>query len=149
MQRWIDTDPPQPPPAWVDRLAGHAHRTVADRLTAAGLVRPRTVRHWLGRDTVYPAVDTNVAAWPWARLSMRVRRHTRLTSRDSALARLCLATGLGGHILGADTLTARRQLRHLLTPVPPGVDELLRPLAAAAGRRRHSQPGRPSRRNRR
>lgn len=135
--RWIETDTPHPPAAWIDRLAGHAYRSVADRLTVAGLVRSRTVRRWWWRrDTVYPAVDTNVAAWPWARLSMRVRRRTRLSAHDSTLARLCVATGLGGHILGVDTLTARRQLRQLLTPVPPGVDELVRRLAAAGGRSR-------------
>jgi len=148
--RWIETDTPDPPAAWIDRLAGHTYRSVADRLTAAGVVRPRTVRRWWWRrDTGYPAVDTNVAAWPWARLSMRVRRHTRLSPHDSTLARLCVATGLGGHILGADTLTARRQLRQLLTPVPPGVDQLVRHLAAADRRSRHSQHGQHDRRSRR
>ncbi|MFV2084792.1 GOLPH3/VPS74 family protein [Micromonospora sp. LOL_021] len=147
--RWIDTDTPHPPAAWIDRLAGHAYRSVADRLTAAGLVRPRTVRRWWRRDTVYPPVDTNVAAWPWARLSMRVRRRTRLSVHDSTLARLCVATGLGGHILGVDTLTARRQLRQLLTPVPPGVDQLVRHLAATDGWSRHSQHDRRSRHGRR
>ncbi|MFV2095079.1 GPP34 family phosphoprotein [Micromonospora sp. LOL_014] len=147
--RWIDTDAPHPPATWIDRLAGHAYRTVADRLTVAGLVRPRTVRRWWWRrDPVYPAVDTNVAAWPWARLSMRVRRRTRLNTHDSTLARLCVATGLDGHVLGTDTLTARRQLRQLLTPVPPGVDQLVRHLAAADGRSRHSQHGRRSRHGR-
>lgn len=60
--RWIDTDPPHPPAAWVERLAGHAYRSVADRLTVAGVVRPRTVRRWLRRETAYLPVDTNVAA---------------------------------------------------------------------------------------
>ncbi|ROO58810.1 Golgi phosphoprotein 3 GPP34 [Micromonospora sp. Llam0] len=147
--RWIDTDTPHPPAAWIDRLAGHAYRSVADRLTVAGLVRPRTVRRWLRRHTGYPPVDTNVAAWPWARLTMRVRRRTRLNTHDSTLARLCVATGLGGHILGADTSTARRQLRQLLTPVPPGVDQLLRPLAATDGRSRHSQHGQRGQHDRR
>ncbi|MDG4769856.1 GPP34 family phosphoprotein [Solwaraspora sp. WMMD792] len=147
--RWIDTDPPHPPAAWIDRLAGHAYRTVADRLTIAGVVRPRTVRRWWWRrDTAYPPVDTNAAAWPWARLTMRVRRRTRLSAHDSTLTRLCLATGLDGHILGVDTLTARRQLRQLLTPVPPGIDELVRHLAAADGQSRHSQHDRRSRHDR-
>ncbi|MDG4769974.1 GPP34 family phosphoprotein [Solwaraspora sp. WMMD792] len=147
--RWIETDTPHPPAAWLDRLAGHAYRSVADRLTVAGVVRPRTVRRWWWRrDTAYPAVDTNVAAWPWARLTMRVRRHTRLTVHDSTLARLCVATGLGGHVLGADTLPARRQLRQLLTPVPPGIDQLVRHLAAADRRSRHSQHDRRSRHGR-
>jgi hypothetical protein len=147
VQRWIGTDTPHPPAAWVERLAGHAYRSVADRLTAAGLVRPRTVRRWWWRrDTAYPPVDTNVAAWPWARLSMRVRRRTRLSVHDSTLARLCVATGFGDHVLGVDTLTARRQLRQLLTPVPPGVDQLVRHVAATDGRSRHSPHGRQSRR---
>ncbi|MFV2021180.1 GPP34 family phosphoprotein [Micromonospora sp. LOL_023] len=144
--RWIDTDTLHPPAAWIDRLAGHAYRSVADRLTVAGVVRPRRVRRWWRRETAYPPVDTNVAAWPWARLSMRVRRSIRLSVYDSALARLCLTTGLGGYVLGVDTSTARRQLRQLLTPVPPGVDELVRHLAAAGARSRHGQHDRRSRR---
>lgn len=146
--RWVSTDTLHPPAAWIDRLAGHAYRSVADRLTVAGVVRPRTVRRWWRRDTAYPPVDTNVAAWPWARLSMRVRRRTRLSVHDSTLARLCLATGLGGYVLGVDTLTARRQLWQLLTPVPPGVDELVRHVAAADGRSRHGQQDRRSRHGR-
>ncbi|WP_326551916.1 GOLPH3/VPS74 family protein [Micromonospora sp. NBC_01813] len=135
--RWIDTDTARTPQSWIDRLAGHAHRTVADRLTASGVVRPRTERRWLlRRHIAYPPTDTHVAAWPWVRLSMRVRRHTRLTPHDSTLARLCLATGLAGQILDHDTPAARQHLRRLLTPVPPGVDDLVRHLAAAERRTR-------------
>ncbi|MFY1632956.1 GOLPH3/VPS74 family protein [Solwaraspora sp. WMMB335] len=131
---WVAAEPGHPASTWLPVLAGHARRTVAHRLTTRGVVRPRTARRLLRRHTTYSPADMNTAAWSWARITTRLRRHEPLDPFDTCLARLCVDTGLTGQICDTTTADVHRRLDRLVTDVPPQVDALLRHLAAAAGR---------------
>ncbi|SFP43977.1 Golgi phosphoprotein 3 (GPP34) [Amycolatopsis arida] len=81
---------------WLRYLGHHAYARVAHRLLRAGLVRSRSAG-FLGRSTVYPPVDVNVAAWPRARLGLSVPGRPRWADvpiHDVVLSGLVVATGL-------------------------------------------------------
>ena len=130
---WVAAEPWQPVPVWLEVLAGVSVPGLGQRLADAGAVRPVRVRRLLTTRTVWEPADMNVAAWPWARLSTRVRRGELLDPFDSALARLCVATGVEGRFLDGEP-QARQRLDRLLSPVPTQVDALLVELSAAVGR---------------
>ena len=130
---WVAAEPGQPVPVWLGVLAEASVPAIGQRLAEAGVVRPVRVRRLLTARTVWEPADMNVAAWPWARLSTRIRRGELLDPFDSALARLCIGTGVEGRFLGGGP-QARERLDRLVSPVPPQVDALLCELSAAVGR---------------
>ncbi|ROO52687.1 Golgi phosphoprotein 3 GPP34 [Micromonospora sp. Llam0] len=132
---WVAAEPGQPVATWIDFLADQSVEAVGERLAAAGVVRRVRVRRLLKTPRIaWEPADMNVAAWPWARLSTRIRRSERLEAFDSCLARLSLATGIEGRFLDGESAQARQRLEQLLSPVSLQLDGLLRQLSAAVGR---------------
>ncbi|ROO60404.1 Golgi phosphoprotein 3 GPP34 [Micromonospora sp. Llam0] len=130
---WVAAEPDQPVPVWLEVLAEASVPAIGQRLADAGVVRPVRIRRLMTSRTVWAPADINVAAWPWARLSTRIRCGELLDPFDSALARLCIGTGVEGRFLDGEP-QARQRLDELLSPVPVQVDALLVELSAAVGR---------------
>ncbi len=107
---------------WLAFLGRRAPEQIAQRLLRARRVRVQAQRK-LGRHVgvLYVPVDTNAAAWPWAMLSQRLRRHDPLEYEPLCLAGLALACGLHTFVLdGAPDETfayLNRAVRHLWPPM--------------------------------
>jgi hypothetical protein len=84
----------------LEGLRRDAYPQVAHRLWLAGAVEPAEpgFRLWGRRPVVWVPTDMNQAAWPWARLSTRLRAGERLDEFDSVLAGLANATGLAAMV---------------------------------------------------
>ncbi|WP_326549445.1 GPP34 family phosphoprotein [Micromonospora sp. NBC_01813] len=142
--RWLGAEPAhRRVGTWLALLAPRAHGQVARRLTAAGVVRPRTVRRrLLATAVVHVPTDTNRAAWAWARLSVRLQRREPLPTFEARLGGLCLVTGLDDFVLAGLPAAARRHLhRETAARLPAEISELFtiarHRLDGAAHRRRH------------
>ncbi|WP_326555392.1 GOLPH3/VPS74 family protein [Micromonospora sp. NBC_01813] len=119
---------------WLTVLSERAPNHVAQRLVTAGVVRPERIRRLLRTRTVYVPVDINAAAWPWARLSLRLRRLEHLDEPDLFLAGLSVQTGLDNHLLdGAEPETGRHLDDLLRTTLAPALRDLLLQTSAAVG----------------
>ena len=107
---------------WLAFLGQQAPEQIAQRLLRAGHVRMAAQRK-LGRQVgvLYVPVDINAAAWPWAMLSQRLRRHEPLEYEPLCLAGLALASGLDTFVLdGAPAETfdhLNRAVRNLWPPM--------------------------------
>ncbi|MDG4767680.1 GPP34 family phosphoprotein [Solwaraspora sp. WMMD406] len=118
---------------WLTVLAERAERHVARRLAAAGVVRPEQVRRWTRTRVVYVPVDMNTAAWPWARLSLRLRRLQHLDESDLFLAGLAAETGLDTYLLDGAEPGVDQHLAGLLATLRTPLRDLLRQTGAAVG----------------
>ncbi|WFE26883.1 GPP34 family phosphoprotein [Solwaraspora sp. WMMD791] len=118
---------------WLTVLSERAPTHVAHRLVAGGVVQAEQSRRLLRSRTVYVPVDMNTAAWPWARLSMRLRRGEPLTEPDLFLAGLSVETGLDTYLLDGAPPEASRHLASLLRSLRPDLRSLLRHTGAAVG----------------
>ncbi|WBB98047.1 GPP34 family phosphoprotein [Solwaraspora sp. WMMA2080] len=118
---------------WLTVLSERAPDHVAQRLTAAGVVRPEQVRRLMRTRTIYVPVDINLAAWPWARLSLRLRRMEPLDEPDLFLAGLAAATGLDAYLLDGAEPEVARHLDVLLRALRPALRDLLGRTGAAVG----------------
>ncbi|GID29531.1 GOLPH3/VPS74 family protein [Paractinoplanes brasiliensis] len=118
---------------WLAYLARTAHHDVADRLSRAGHLRKRTERRLLGRRVRYVPTDMNTAAWPWARLSGRLKKGQPLDGFDTVLGGLVLATDLYRTVLLGHAADIETGLRAAVTTAPAPVRELLAHTEAAVG----------------
>jgi hypothetical protein len=118
---------------WLGFLAQTSYESVAQRLWRAGEVRREESRRLLSRAVVYVPVDPNVAAWPSARLSMRLREGRPLDQFDAFLVGLAAATELDGHVLDGAPPKAFAYLRYVIANVWPPVRQLLPHTEAAIG----------------
>jgi hypothetical protein len=75
----------------------------------------------------------NQAAWPWARLSTRLRAGERLDEFDSVLAGLANATGLGWLLLEGTPPAASAYVERLVGTPHPELGGLLAHTKAAVG----------------
>jgi hypothetical protein len=119
---------------WLTVLSERAPTHVAQRLVAAGVVRAEQVRRLFRTRTLYVPVDINAAAWPWARLSLRLRRREHLDEPDLFLAGLSVQTGLDSYLLdGAEPECGRHLADLLRTGLRPALRDLLLHTGAAVG----------------
>ncbi|MFY1633964.1 GOLPH3/VPS74 family protein [Solwaraspora sp. WMMB335] len=118
---------------WLAVLSERAHRHVARRLVAAGVLRAEQSRRLMRTRTVYVPVDMNTAAWPWARLSMRLRRLEPLDEADLFLAGLATQTGLDTYLLDGADPEVGQHLAVLLHQMRPTFRDLLVHTGAAVG----------------
>ncbi|MEV4481736.1 GOLPH3/VPS74 family protein [Micromonospora coxensis] len=118
---------------WLSYLATTAGEEVAHRMVQAGLLREQTIGPRWRRRTVPVPTDSNVAAWPWARLSQQLRHHRRLSDQDVILAGLVLHTQMDTTLLDGASQAAREYLRWLVAQSWPQIRELLAELGAAVG----------------
>jgi hypothetical protein len=118
---------------WLAFLGGFAHDEVAQRLMRARHVRPKENRRLLRRTVTYVPTDVNTAAWPTARLSMRLRQHQPLDHGDTFLAGLARATDLHLHILDRAPRAAFEYLASQVDAAWHGTREVLHHTQAAVG----------------
>ena len=118
---------------WLSFLSHTAYESVAQRLFRAGHVRRETTRRLLRAQVVYVPVDGNAAAWPWARLSTRLRAGAHLDYPDVFLAGLATATGLERQLLDGGGVEAARYLADLVAALPPPLHALVAHTHAAVG----------------
>ncbi|WP_203780403.1 GOLPH3/VPS74 family protein [Paractinoplanes rishiriensis] len=118
---------------WLAYLARGSRAQVAARLVRGGQVREHRSRGLFGRSVRYVPVDMNAAAWPWARLSTRLRAGEPLDVFDTVLAGLVLATDLHRIVLlgAADDLAG--ELRRVVATAPVMIRELIYHTEAAVG----------------
>lgn len=101
---FIRSEPKLPLADWMSFLArdDNARSQVGQRLLRAGIVTPRTERHRLRRQVVYPAAHTAVAQYTLTRLAGLGRAseaHAPTVSDDDVvLMALLVATDLSAHI---------------------------------------------------
>ncbi|GAB3146985.1 hypothetical protein GCM10027290_29560 [Micromonospora sonneratiae] len=110
---------------WVLFLAGSAPEDVARRLARGGHLRREQKRRRLRRETVWVPTNMNVAATPWALLSVRLRRLELLSHEDMFLAGLCVATGLDRLLFDGASPQARRYLTQVSAGLWPPALELV------------------------
>ncbi len=119
----------------LEGLRRDAYTQVAHRLWQAGAVEPAEpgFRLWGRRPVLWVPTDMNQAAWPWARLSTRLRAGERLDDFDSVLAALAAATGLGCLLLHDAVPGAQAYLERLVATPHPELGDLLAHSKAAVG----------------
>ncbi|MGC4771556.1 GOLPH3/VPS74 family protein [Micromonospora sp. DT44] len=118
---------------WLAFVADSAAEQVAQRLWQAGKVQPTQVRRLWRSSVVYVPTDINAAAWPWARLSYKLRRYEQLDPFDLALAGLVMHTGLDRYVLDGAPYATGAHLRGLLDAAWPALRDLLADLGTAIG----------------
>lgn len=118
---------------WLAYLARGSHTQVAARLIRGGHVREHRSRGLFSRSVRYLPVDMNAAAWPWARLSTRLRNGEPLDGFDTLLAGLVLATDLHRIVLLGATDDLAGELRRVVGAAPAMVRELVYHTEAAVG----------------
>ncbi|OJF10774.1 Golgi phosphoprotein 3 GPP34 [Couchioplanes caeruleus] len=118
---------------WLAFLSQTSHEQVASRMLRSGHVRAETSRRLLTKSTTYVPTDANVAAWPWARLSTRLRNAQPLDAFDTVLAGLTLAADLHRHVLDGVPGHVITSLRQLIDTTPPSLRLLLHHTEAAIG----------------
>jgi len=124
---------PHPVRTWLAYLAQTSNEGVADRLRRAGHVRAEVSRRLLAKTTVYVPTDVNTAAWPWARLSTRLRTRQRLDPFDVVLAGLMLAVDLQGRVLDGASHDIVAGLREVIASTELSTRLLLHHAEAAIG----------------
>ena len=87
----------------------------------------------LRRSARYVPLDINAAAWPWARLSGRLRQGERLDAFDTALGGLILAAGLHRHVLVGDAGDVETSLRRHVAAADVEIRELVYHTETAVG----------------
>ncbi|WP_189083182.1 GPP34 family phosphoprotein, partial [Mangrovihabitans endophyticus] len=118
---------------WLAFLRTFAYEAVAERMTSSQHVRPEVSRGLFRRTTTYVPTDVNAAAWPAARLSIRLRRLEYLNGIDLVLAGLAEATDLHHHILDGAPRAAYEHLSILISASSSSIQELLLHTKAALG----------------
>ncbi|OKI49360.1 hypothetical protein A6A27_34995 [Micromonospora sp. CB01531] len=118
---------------WLAYLSATAHEQVATRLWQGGKVVPTQSRRLFRTTTIHVPTDINVAAWSWARLSQKLRRHEHLKPFDLALAGIARSVRLDQFILDGAPLSVSAHLRRLLEAAPPPMRDLLADLDTAIG----------------
>ncbi|RKN48673.1 GOLPH3/VPS74 family protein [Micromonospora endolithica] len=118
---------------WLAFLGCSAYEDVAQRMTRARHLRPEESRRLLRRTVTYVPTDINVAAWPAARLSTRLRHHEPLTDEDVFLAGLTRATDLHLRLLDGAPRAAFEFLTLQVEAAWRGTQELLHHTQAAVG----------------
>jgi hypothetical protein len=118
---------------WLAFFSGFAYDEVAQRLMRARHVRPEESRRLLRRTVTYVPTDVNTAAWPTARLSMRLRQHQPLDHGDTFLAGLAYATDLHLYLLDGAPRTAFEYLAAQVESAWQGTREVLHHTEAAVG----------------
>lgn len=118
---------------WLAFLSQTSHEQVALRLLRSGHVRVETARRLLARSTTYVPTESHVAAWPWARLSTRLRQGKPLDRFDTVLAGLMVATDLHRRVLDGAPGHVFAGLRQMVAVAPPSLRLLLSHTEAAVG----------------
>ncbi|GAB1641494.1 hypothetical protein KRMM14A1259_19170 [Krasilnikovia sp. MM14-A1259] len=118
---------------WLAFLSQTSYDEVASRLLRSGHVRAEASRRLLIKTTIYVPTDANVAAWPWARLSTRLRNGQPLNGFDTVLAGLTLAADLHRHVVDGIPGNVITGLRQLVAKAPPSMRLLLHHTEAAVG----------------
>jgi hypothetical protein len=119
----------------LEGLRRDAYMQVAHRLWQTRAVErvESGFRLWGRRPVLWVPTDMNRAAWPWARLSTRLRAGERLDEFDSVLAGLANATGLGWLLLDDAAPGAHDYLERLVATPHPELGDLLAHTKAAVG----------------
>jgi hypothetical protein len=118
---------------WLAFLSQNSYDQVAARLLRSGHVRAEVTRRLLTRVTTYVPTDANVAAWPWARLSTRLRNGQPLDGFDTVLVGLVLAIDLHRHVLDGAPGHVIAGVRRLVATTSPSMRLLLHHTEAAVG----------------
>lgn len=118
---------------WLPFLAQTVYPDVAARLLRAGHLREDVTRSLLGRRVRYVPANMNTAAWPWARLSQRLRAGQPLDYVDTVLGGLVLATDLHRSVLLGTTAALEAGLRDAAAHAPAPIRDLLAHAEAAVG----------------
>ena len=125
---------PLPVRTWLAYLAQTSYEGVAQRLRRAGHVRAEVSRKRLIKTTtVYVPTNINNAAWPWARLSTRLRKREPLDIFDVVLAGLMLAVDLHGRVLDGAPHEVVAGLREVISATDLSTRLLLHHAEAAIG----------------
>ncbi|QGK69646.1 hypothetical protein GIY23_09060 [Allosaccharopolyspora coralli] len=125
------TEPaPLPLGTWLSYLSRTARDDVGRYLEGQGLVHEHRSR--LRRSTKWPPTDLNAAGKPESTLRLLVMGGRPWSVTDSVLCCLSDATGLLGHVLGAeDSRSARLAIPTVTDRLPPMIRSLLRHTRAA------------------
>ncbi|MDM4721375.1 GPP34 family phosphoprotein [Micromonospora sp. WMMA1363] len=118
---------------WLAFLSQTSREQVGSRLLRSGHVRAEVTRRLLTKVTTYVPTDANVAAWPWARLSTRLRNGQPLDGFDTVLAGLVLTTDLHRHVLDGAPGHVIAGVRQLVATTSPSMRLLLQHTEAAVG----------------
>lgn len=123
---------------WLTFLASTAlggadmYEQVGRRMQLAGHVEAEC-KGLLRRSVRYVPRNINTAAWPWARLSGKLRSREPLDDFDTALGGLILATGLHRRVLVGDAGDVEARLRSNVAGAPREVSALLYHTETAVG----------------
>ncbi|QSI47426.1 GOLPH3/VPS74 family protein [Thermobispora bispora] len=128
-QRALDhivAEPFHPFRVWLEFLAKTARRDVADRMAAAGLLHPPgrgLRRRWV-------PVDPDVAVIPTGRLNLAIQYQEPMSTQESVLLGLVVATGAAKVVLWDP---GSGHIRATIASLPPPYRELIAQTTAAVG----------------
>ncbi len=118
---------------WLTFLAQGAIDRVGMRLAHARRVSAAKSRRPWGTSVRYQAIDLRTAAWPAARLNLRVNRGDPLTVADAMLAGLVAATGLTKKVWWDGNALTTHHLTAAVASLPMSLREVLSHTEAAVG----------------
>jgi hypothetical protein len=116
--------PARPVHDWLLGLAGTTADGVTRRLADAGILAASRSRG-LRRTVRWQPVDMSVAAWPAARLRLRLVQGEPMSLTDLVLAGLALACGLDQQVLWHTPAAIRLHLDQLLASLPEPFEVLV------------------------
>jgi Golgi phosphoprotein 3 (GPP34) len=118
---------------WLAYLSQGALDRVGIRLVRNQRAEARKTRRPWGTTVRYIPFDSQLAAWPAARLNLRVTRAEPLSIADATLAGLVVASGLAKHVWWEATAVTNHNLVAAVASLPMALREIVAQTEAAVG----------------
>jgi Golgi phosphoprotein 3 (GPP34) len=118
---------------WLAFLGQGAVDRVGIRLVRNQHAEARRTRRPWGTTVRYIPIDSQLAAWPAARLNLRVNRAEPLSVTDATLAGLVAAAGLAKHVWWDATAVTNHNLAAAVASLPMALREIVAQTEAAVG----------------